>query len=201
VTGAVVKVLLADDSPDFRHSLAYVMAAWGYDCVEVNNGVAAWKELQQVGAPKLALLDWMMPGLRGPEVCRKVREMNAEEPPYLILLTARNRREDILAGLGDGADDYMTKPVDFEELRERLRAGRRVVELQGKLANRVRELADALARVKLLQGLLPICAWCKKIRDDHNYWLQVEEYISAHSEATFTHGICPDCCKRVEEET
>jgi DNA-binding response OmpR family regulator len=196
-----MRVLLADDSRDFRQSLAYLIAAWGYECVEVSNGEAAWQALKQNDAPKVALLDWMMPGLRGPDVCRKVREMNTEEPPYLILLTARSRKEDLVAGLGGGADEYLTKPVDFEELRERLQVGRRIAELHGKLANRARELADALARVKRLQGLLPICSWCKKIRDDHNYWQQVEEYISDHSEARFTHGICPDCRKRIEEET
>jgi len=93
----------------------------------------------------------------------------------------------------DGADDYMIKPFEREELRARIHAGRRVLDLERSLADRVVELEDALHRVKLLQGLIPICAWCKKVRDDRNYWQQVEQYVTEHSEAQFTHSICPDC--------
>ena len=96
-----------------------------------------------------------------------------------------------------GANDYITKPFEPAELRARLHAGARLVELQKNLADRVRKLEGALAKVKQLHGLLPICAYCKKIRDDHNYWQQVEAYISSHSEAQFTHGICPDCHERL----
>jgi hypothetical protein len=87
----------------------------------------------------------------------------------------------------------VTKPFNREELRARVQGGARVVELQRSLAERVEELEQALARVKQLQGLLPICSYCKKIRDDRNYWQQVEAYIGEHSEAVFSHGICPDC--------
>jgi response regulator RpfG family c-di-GMP phosphodiesterase len=109
------------------------------------------------------------------------------------LLTARASREDKIQGLQAGADDYITKPFDPQELRARVQVGIRVLELQGALAQRVRELEEALSRVKQLQGLLPICSYCKKIRNDRNYWQQVEGYITEHSEAQFSHGICPDC--------
>jgi sigma-B regulation protein RsbU (phosphoserine phosphatase) len=92
-----------------------------------------------------------------------------------------------------GADDYLTKPFDPQELRARIKVGERILGLQTSLAERVTELEDALSRVKQLQGLLPICSYCKKIRDDQNYWEQVESYISKHTEAQFSHGICPDC--------
>jgi phosphoserine phosphatase RsbU/P len=118
-------------------------------------------------------------------------------PPYLILLTAKGRREDIITGLKAGANDYVTKPFDREELRARVQVGARIVELQHSLADRVHALEEALARVKQLQGLLPICSYCKKIRDDQNYWQQVENYISRHSEAQFSHSICPGCYEQL----
>src|SRR5205823_6467310 len=115
------------------------------------------------------------------------------EQTYLILLTAREAKEDIVVGLLNGANDYVTKPFDRNELEARLQVGRRVLELQHSLATQVRELEEALCQVKLLQGLLPMCCYCKKIRDDNNYWQQLEHYLSEHSDARFSHGICPEC--------
>jgi len=168
----------------------------GYVTVVAGNGAEAWTLLQDEDAPRLAILDWMMPGMDGPEVCRRARAAPRTPPPYIILLTTRDSRADVVAGLDAGADDYMAKPFDREELRARVGVGVRMVELQQSLADRLRDLEDALARVKQLQGLLPICSYCKKIRDDRNYWNQVETYISAHSGAQFSHGICPDCFEK-----
>jgi response regulator RpfG family c-di-GMP phosphodiesterase len=134
-----------------------------------------------------------MPGLDGLEICRRVRALPTRQPPYLILLTVRDSRQDMVAGLQGGADDYIAKPFDREELRARLQTGRRILRLQRDLAEQLRQSEAALSQVKQLQGLLPICSYCKKIRDDQNYWRQVEEYISAYSEARFSHGICPTC--------
>jgi len=168
----------------------------GYVTVVAGNGAEAWTLLQDEDAPRLAILDWMMPGMDGPDVCRRARAAPRTPPPYIILLTTRDSRADVVAGLDAGADDYMAKPFDREELRARVGVGVRMVELQQSLADRLRDLEDALARVKQLQGLLPICSYCKKIRDDGNYWNQVETYISAHSGAQFSHGICPDCFEK-----
>ena len=104
--------------------------------------------------------------------------------------------QDVVKGLEAGADDYMIKPFDAEELRARVRVGFRVLDLQEKLTHRVDELEQALGQIKQLQGLLPICSYCKKIRDDGNYWQQVEEYIGSHSEVKFSHGICPACYEK-----
>ncbi len=161
-----------------------------------SDGIEAWRLIQGEDVPELAILDWMMPGMDGLEICRKVREASRAQPTYLILLTARDSKDDIVEGLEGGADDYVRKPFDREELRARVGVGVRVVELQRSLAARVRELEEALGRVKQLQGLLPICSYCKKIRDDGNYWRQVESYITDHSEAQFSHGICPDCYEK-----
>jgi sigma-B regulation protein RsbU (phosphoserine phosphatase) len=188
-----VKILIAEDDVVSRRLLEATLIRWGYEVVVTRNGVEAWHVLQGEDAPLLAVLDWMMPGMDGLEVCRRVRGLQRATPPYLIILTAKGRQEDIVTGLEAGANDYVTKPFNREELRARVRVGTHMVELQQSLAERVRALEDALARVKLLQGLLPICSYCKKIRDDQNYWQQVETYIAEHSEAQFSHSICPDC--------
>lgn len=191
------RVLIAEDDAVSRRLLESTLRRWGYEVVLAANGDEALAGLEQPDAPALAVLDWMMPGLDGVDVCRRVRARPTATPPYIILLTAKTRREDVVQGLEAGADDFIGKPFDRDELRARLQVGVRVVSLQRKLADRVRDLEAALGRVRQLQGLLPICAYCKKIRDDRNYWQQVEEYIGAHSDAQFSHGICPDCYERI----
>lgn len=192
-----MKLLLAEDNPVARNALATLVAQWGYEVTAVGDGWAAWQVLQGLDAPRLALLDWMMPVMDGLEVCQQVRQHFRQNPPYLILLTGRNSEEDLVAGLAGGANEYVVKPVSPAELQARLQAGQRVVELQANLAHQVQQLEEALARVKQLHGLLPICSYCKKIRDDHNYWRQVEEYVSANSEAQFSHSICPGCYESI----
>jgi CheY-like chemotaxis protein len=149
--------------------------------------------LQRPDGPKLAILDWMMPGLDGPEICRRLRATPTPEPVYVILLTSRDSTVDVVTGLNAGANDYLVKPYVAAELQARIQVGRTVVELQGSLAKRVRDLEQALAQVKQLQTLLPICSYCKKIRDDKNYWGRVEEYFAKRSDVRFSHGICPEC--------
>jgi len=188
-----MKVLVAEDQPVSRHILVANLRKWGYDVTAVEDGTRAWEALQAEKAPPLAILDWLMPGMDGIDICRQIRQSPRTRPIYLILLTARRGQEDKIQGLQAGADDYITKPFNREELRARVQVGIRVLELQGALAQRVRELEKALSRVKTLQGLLPICSYCKKIRNDRNYWQQVEGYISDHSQAQFSHGICPEC--------
>jgi CheY-like chemotaxis protein len=188
-----VKILVAEDDRVSRRMLETILSEWGYTVIAVGDGLAAWQTLLRDDTVELALLDWLMPGIDGREVCRRVRNLANPRPAYLILLTARRGREDVVAGLCGGADDYITKPFDLGELEARLQVGRRVLDLQRNLASRVRQLEEALRQVKQLRGLLPICMYCKKIRDGENYWEQVEEYLQAHSDATFTHGICPHC--------
>jgi len=192
-----MKILIAEDEVVSRHMLETTLAKWGYAVVGASDGEEAWRVLQAEDAPELALLNWMMPGMDGLEVCRKVRERSPSRPIYIIVLTARGSREDVVVGLEAGADDYITKPFDRGELHARVKVGLRVLQLQVSLADRVRELEEALARVKQLQGLLPICSYCKRIRNDRNYWQQVEAYITERSEAIFSHGICPDCYEKV----
>ena len=190
-----MRLLVAEDDFTTRSLLQATLSRWGYRVEMACDGEEAWDALSRDDPPKLVLVDWMMPGLDGIEVCRRVRSRETTEPPYLILLTARGRKGDIVAGLSAGANDYVCKPYDQEELQARLAVGRRILELQAAHARRVAELQEAMVHIKRLQGLLPICMYCHRIRADQATWRRLEEYISAHSEAKFSHGLCPDCLK------
>jgi CheY-like chemotaxis protein len=186
-------VLVADDEPVSRTIVAAMLRKGGYEVQLAADGEQAWASLQQPDAPSLAILDWMMPGVDGPEICRRLRTIDTPTPTYVILLTSRDAAADVVEGLRAGADDYVTKPPNADELLARIAVGARVVALQQTLADRVRRLEEALSKVKQLQGLLPICSYCKRIRDDQNYWQQVESYISVHSGVQFSHSYCPEC--------
>ncbi len=191
-----MRILIAEDEAVSRRLLQQTLQRWGYEVVVAADGTEAWACLSGAEAPQLAILDWMMPGVDGVELCQRVRAVETQVPIYIMLLTARAAREDIVAGLQAGADDYVVKPFDEAELRARVQVGMRVVQLQISLADRVHDLEDALSRVKQLQGLLPICSYCKKIRDDRNYWQQVEQYVTERTDARFSHAICPTCYER-----
>src|SRR5579862_21413 len=192
-----MRILIAEDNEVSRRLLELYLIRWGYEVVTAIDGIEALHILGSENSPSIAILDWMMPGTDGLEVCRTIRQTQKLSPAYIILLTARNGKADIVQGLEAGADDYISKPFDREELLARVRVGVRLIELQRKLAERVDELSHALQQVKQLQGLLPICSYCKRVRDDNNYWQQVEKYISQHSEAQFSHCVCPDCFENV----
>lgn len=198
-TGQQVRVLVAEDDAVSRRLIQASLEQWGWEPVLTKDGNSAWKVFSGPDAPDLGLIDWMMPGMDGPTLCRRVRNRHPRQPAYLILLTARGGREDLLAGLAAGADDYVTKPFDRAELRARIEVGLRVLGLQAELTRRIKDLELALAQVKQLKGLLPICMYCKRIRNDQNYWQQVESYIRQHSEAEFTHGICPNCFQKLAQ--
>ena len=194
-----MKILIAEDDPVSRRLLEATLEKFGYEVVVAADGAEAWTALQRNDAPRLAILDWMMPELDGLEICRRMREIATSTPPYLILLTAKAERGDVVAGLDAGANDYLKKPFDRGELRARLQVAAHVLELQKNLADRVSELEDALAQVKQLRGLLPICSYCKNIRDEQNFWQRVDNYLMEHADVMFSHGICPDCYKNIVE--
>ena len=179
----VVKILIAEDEPLSRRLLQHVLTEHGHEVIVTSDGVQAWEVLQADDAPHLAVVDWMMPGLTGLQLCNLVHEAPDADLKYLILLTAKGEKADIVRGLAAGANDYVTKPFDKDELRARVEVGVRVIQLQIRLADRIRELQEALAHVNQLKGIIPICAQCKKIRDDQNYWQRVEKYIAKNVDA------------------
>ncbi len=128
-----MRVLIAEDDPVSRHLLEAFLVKWGYEVVAVTDGTAAERELRSDDAPRLAILDWMMPGINGIDICREVRRRAAEPYIYILVVTAKGQKEDVLRGLEAGADDYLTKPYDPPELRARLRTGGRIVELHAQL--------------------------------------------------------------------
>ncbi|MCX5819363.1 MAG: response regulator transcription factor [Deltaproteobacteria bacterium] len=195
-----MRILIAEDDFTSRTVLTAVLKKQGHEVMAMVNGTEAWQALQQPDSPKLAILDWMMPEIDGPEVIRRVRALQTDRPPYIIMLTTKGDKADIIAGLEAGANDYLAKPFDPGELRARIEVGRRLVEMQDALAAKVEELRQAFDQIKTLRGIVPICANCKKIRDDQGYWNQVEVYVRDHTEAEFSHGICPECMKELYPE-
>ena len=192
-----MNVLVADDDEISRKLAATLLRLWGHEPVLASDGDEAWTLFTGRDAPRLGVIDWNMPGMSGVDICRRLMSSGAA-PRYVILVTARGGTENVIAGLDAGADDYVTKPFSGDELHARVRAGIRALALLDALAARAAELEASLARVQQLEGLIPICAWCKKIKRDDGTWESVERYIEARSAADFTHSICPPCHAKVE---
>jgi DNA-binding response OmpR family regulator len=195
-----MRVLIADDDAALRYGLQVQLERWGYEPIACEDGDGARVVLEGDDPPRLVILDRSMPGADGVTLCREIRSRPALDGTYVILLTAHDTRDEVVAGLTGGADEYITKPFDWGVLRARIDTGARIAALQQSLAQRVRELQAALDMVKQLSGLLPICSYCKRIRKDGVYWQQLETYLSEHSEAEFSHSICPECMPRAEKE-
>jgi sigma-B regulation protein RsbU (phosphoserine phosphatase) len=191
-----MRVLVADDDRAGATLLAHSLARLNLDVEVAHDGEDAWRVIEQ-GRVTMAIVDWVMPGADGLELCRRIRRNEARANMHVILVTARGDAADVVAGLDAGADDYLVKPFNPDELRARVRVGLRMLTLQDRVAERMRELQEALSKVKQLSGLLPICSYCKRIRRDQDYWQQVEGYISQHTDARFSHAICPACFEAV----
>lgn len=175
-----MKILIADDDATCRLLLGATLQTLGYEVVSTAHGQEAWEWLQGEHFP-LLISDWMMPELDGPELCRKVRAQNAEKYTYVVLLTLLEGKSNYLEGMRAGADDFITKPFDEDQLVARLQVAQRILGLQ--------------TRVRQLEGLLPICCYCKNIRDEKDHWVKVESYLQRRTEVSFTHGICPRCLR------
>lgn len=195
-----MRALVADDDRVGATMLGHSLNRWGLDVTVAGDGSSAWSILEADAGFSMAILDWEMPGADGPELCRRIRAHEALSHLYVVMVTGRDTRADIVAGLDAGADDYLIKPFDPDELRARVHVGLRVLTLQERLAERVADLQTALSRVKQLHGLLPICSYCKRIRTDQDYWEQVDHYVSEHADVQFSHGICPTCYETVSVE-
>jgi phosphoserine phosphatase RsbU/P len=194
-----LRVLLADDDRIATKILSAALQSFPFELDVVHDGEIAWAHLTEC-RPHIAILDWEMPGADGPELCRRARAHPACAGTYIILLTGREGRANLIQGLGAGADDYVTKPFDREEFQVRVQVAARVAMLQERLAERVAELQRALDNVRQLEGFIAICSYCKRIRSDAQQWEQMERYISDHSHAQFSHGVCPDCFEKVRAD-
>jgi sigma-B regulation protein RsbU (phosphoserine phosphatase) len=190
-----VTVLLADDDKLTLNVLNDTLTRAGYDVVTASDGEQAWKKLRESNA-QVAILDWIMPGMEGVEICRRAAQDPKLTNHYFVLLTGKSSTEDLVAGLQSGASDYLRKPFEEAELLARVEVGVRFVELQRKLAERVEALETALKQVRRLEGLLPICSYCKRIRNEQDYWERVDAYISQHTNVRFSHNICPECYQK-----
>jgi DNA-binding response OmpR family regulator len=187
-----VHILVADDDSISRTLLARTLEHWGHEVTAVVDGLDACGRLIAAGAPTLAILDWAMPGLEGPEICRQIRAAALRMQPYLVILTARHTPEDLAVALEAGADDFLSKPFNRVELMARLHAGMRILNLHRALTDRIQELEESRLREQHLRTLMPICAYCKKIRGDKDEWEPIDQYLAEHG-YRFTHAVCPSC--------
>jgi len=176
-----MRILAVEDDPVSRRILTVTLERLGHEVTVAGDGQEAWTQFATAPA-EVVITDWMMPRMDGIELTRRIRARGGERYAYIMMLTALRGRTSYLDGMAAGADDFVTKPFDKEELQARLRVAERVLGLQ--------------REVKQLQGLLPICAYCKRIRDEADAWSQVEEYVGRRTDAQFSHGICPDCYDR-----
>ena len=198
-----IKVLVVEDDPFFQRVLIKRLLAEGYQVFAAGDGREGMKEIV-THEPDLVISDWMMPEVDGLELCQAVKTGLRDAAPYFILLTAKGEISNKLLALDTGADDYLVKPCEQGELMARVRAGLRIVLLTQELRATVEELnvmnielQSTRAEVELLaHELLPICAFCRKVRDADGHWHSLEEYVAQRNQADFTHGICPTC--RVE---
>jgi phosphoserine phosphatase RsbU/P len=178
-----VKILTVEDDAVARTVLRQALRRLGHEVAEATDGEAAWEWLQTEQV-RVVVSDWAMPRSDGLELCRRIRTRPGKEYIYFILLTGRDATEENQVAAGDaGVDDFLLKPLDFGELWTRLRVAERILRYT--------------TQVKQLEEMLPICSYCKKIRDDQNYWQQLEGYISERTGSDFSHSVCPDCYTRV----
>jgi PleD family two-component response regulator len=189
-------ILIADDTPANLRLLSSMLAEHGYKARSAPNGRLALMSAQAI-PPDLILLDIKMPGLSGYEVCAQLKADPRTRDIPIIFISALDATQDKVQAFKVGGVDYVTKPFQIDEVLARVETHLKLRALQKQLAARVHELEEALAQIKTLRELLPICANCKKVRDDQGYWQDVELYIRSHSGVDVTHGICPDCFREL----
>ena len=202
-----IKVLITDDDPQILQLQATVLKRAGYEVLEASTGEECL-EAVRAHHPDIVLLDVMLPGLTGIEVCRQIKADKTSQDIFVILVSGVQVSSEYQAdGLDVGADGYIIKPISNKELIARVHSMVRIKRAEDALREKEKEqqklisdLQEALAEIKTLKGFIPICASCKKIRDDEGYWNQLEAYISKHTDAVFSHGICPECAEKYREE-
>jgi CheY-like chemotaxis protein len=188
-----LNILVVEDDPDIRFATVRLLRNVGYPVAEAENGETALCLVRETH-PDLVLLDVMLPDTDGYEICRTIKTDQDLKNTYVILLSgSKTGSDDQSEGLEMGADGYVARPVSNRELLARVQSMVRIIRAERDRDSLIGELQEALASIKTLRGLLPICCHCKKIRDDKGYWSQLERYIHEHSDAEFSHSICPEC--------
>ncbi len=195
------RVLVADDDERPRQLLTHYLRSWDFHVTDCRDGLEAVRLLEAEHAPTLALIDWKMPGLEGVEICRRIRSRRGSHRyTYIILVTGES---DAAAGLEAGADDFVTKPYNIDELRARLTVGQRVVGLERRLAEHIEKLREALDQVAQLPSVgaaVCLCPSCKRVREGGEQWQSAETYIQEHTGANSVHETCPDCRAQAEQD-
>ncbi len=181
-------ILIVEDSVSNLQLLEHLLAETGYRILTAVNGKSGVKTAVEE-PPDLILLDIIMPGMDGYQVCERLKAIPETRHIPIIFLTARRATEDVVRGFKAGAVDYVFKPFEKEELLAR-------VHTHVLLKQTIADLRTALAEIKTLKGLLPICSFCRKIRDDQGYWKQLETYFATHSDIEFSYSLCPECARR-----
>lgn len=187
-----LRVLVAEDEPVSGKRLELVLRGLGHDVTVARDGASAWTTFQSGRFP-MVITDWVMPEVDGLELVRRIRGAQQGPGDYTWVIVLTGREDGVIEGLEAGADDFVAKPFAVGELQARVNVGRRVLGIKAELAERVRALEATLEHVQRLEGLLPICSYCKNIRDKENAWHSVEEYVTQRTEASFSHSICPSC--------
>ena len=189
-----MRILIAEDEYTTRLTVQVCLEKWGYTVDSAADGQEAWDLLQKQNGPEVAILDWEMPEIDGLELCKRVKGLKRDNPIHVIMLTARDTQNDILVGFDAGADDYITKPFNDDELRARIRVAERIVRIQGSLHESLQELSYALDLVESLQSTVTICRNCQKIEGDDGRWYVLDSYISQREDYRFSPvDGCPGC--------
>ncbi len=189
-------ILVIDDNPDNLRLLAGILEEQHYKVRLAPNGARALATIEKE-APDLVLLDIMMPDMDGYEVCRKLKENELTAGIPIIFISALHDMIDKVKAFSLGGVDFVTKPFNSEEILARIKTHLSLHFLQLQMEKKNSELQKALDEIKTLRGILPICSSCKNIRDDNGYWNQIESYIHDHSEAEFSHSLCPECANKL----
>jgi sigma-B regulation protein RsbU (phosphoserine phosphatase) len=195
-----MRVLIAEDDPVSLRLLERTLEKWGHEPVIARDGSEAWRVIDSDNPPPMWILDWMMPGKEGTDLCKRARLIKLPVSPYIILLTSLSKQSDVLEGLAAGANDYITKPFEHAELHARINAGIRMLQLQTQLAERITELETALDELRQLRGLIKVCAYCSKVLSGIADMEMLERYVARHPRADYSHGICDNCLHRLRTE-
>ena len=190
-----MNVLVVEDSKSTQLMLEKILTGWGHEVTCIADGNEALRLLAEKDI-SLVMVDWLMPVMDGIELVQHIRNRDWGRYIYVLMLTILGERRNLARAMEAGVDDYATKPINHDELHARLKAATRILELEQRLAERVRELEEHVRTIRQLKGLLPICSYCSKIRDEDDQWQPLDWYIHRETGAYFSHTICPDCYEK-----